>query len=379
MIAWEALAKFSANDRKPNFFAPEKLHNLTTKLILCNNFSGALDDILDEIINFHNADFGNVQLYRPQSRTLEIARQRGFKPEFLKTFETVSNIDPCACGRALRLNKPIVIESVDNDPEFVPYIKIAQAAGFRAVQSTPMITSDGKIVGVLSTHFRESKLPSDDQMLVTSLYASQAADILERLRSEELSQSGKDLVTKELNHRLKNILTMVQAIARQSLRASSNLEEFSDKFNARLVAISRAHSILAETQWHAASIRSLLQQQLVAIDDEVISISGPDVKLDANAAYIFSLVVHEIGVNSQKYGALSSSGGRVLVEWVLDRKCEAILFRWSECGGPRVAPPKTEGFGSALIRTLNGAGLVKIETIYEPSGVVCKMRLPLNR
>jgi GAF domain-containing protein len=144
------------------------------------------------------APFGNIQLLDLTTRTLAICAQRGFKREFLETFRTVSIDDPSACGRALRDNVSIVIHDVQREPTFAPYRAVAALAGFRAVQSTPIVSSEGKIVGVISTHFREPHTPTRLETRIVRLYGRSLADALivrypdmAALRAAPLRTAGK--------------------------------------------------------------------------------------------------------------------------------------------------------------------------------------------
>ena len=154
----------------------------------------ALYQVLDASIAMHRADFGNIQVYNPAIGKLEIVAQRGFKQDFLDAFRIVGMDDESACARALRQGKQVTIEDVENDPAYVPYREIAAAAGYRAVQSTPLVNRRGDLIGMLSTHFRHPHLPTDRELRMLDLYARQAADVIERLRIEDkLRQSEEKL------------------------------------------------------------------------------------------------------------------------------------------------------------------------------------------
>ena len=154
------------------------LQKLTRDLVRAPDLNAALATALDAAIAMLHADFGNIQLYR--AGELTIAAQRGFKEPFLKTFWRVAADDDCACGRAMRSGRPIVIRDVTVDPEFTPFRPIAAEAGYRAVQSTPLVTSTGHFVGMLSTHFREPHAPRDDDMARLGAYAAVVADTIQR-------------------------------------------------------------------------------------------------------------------------------------------------------------------------------------------------------
>ena len=137
------------------------------------------------MIELLRADMGNVQLLDAERGVLAIVAQRGFRQEFLEFFREVSKEDESACGRVLRSEERIVIEDVETDPGYAALRSIARAAGYRAVQSTPLISRDGALLGVFSTHFRSPHRPSQQELQGVDLYVRQAADFIERCRAEE--------------------------------------------------------------------------------------------------------------------------------------------------------------------------------------------------
>jgi two-component sensor histidine kinase len=372
MIEWEASLSLSEE------LAVARLHDLTTQLISCEDVQSAVNITMDAAIELHQADFGTFQVLRSESHDLEIVAQRGFKEDFLEAFRSVSADDPCACGRALREQKPIIIKDVIKDNEFTPYREIALEAGYRAVVAMPMVSGDGEFSGVLSTHFRKPRIPSSPQLHVGTLYARQAAEILARLKREQalkISRNKQTLAAKELSHRVKNVLTMVQALSRESMKGATGLSEYAEAFEARIKALAHAHEALSESDWHPITIERLLKEQLATNGSSQFILSGPDVSLSADQAYLLSLVFHELGVNARKHGALSLDTGRVSIEWRMTP--EGAYLKWMEAGGPLVSVPHHVGFGTALIRDLTRSGLLTAESVYDPTGLKWTLRLPI--
>jgi CRP-like cAMP-binding protein len=153
---------------------PVPLHGLAAPWDLPSRLSALLDATIDA----QRADFGNIQLYDDTTGTLAIVVHRGFSQEFLDHFATVDAHDTSACGQALKRSARTLIEDVTTDPSFEPHRAIAAAAGFRAVQSTPLLDRTGAPVGMLSTHFRRHPRPSDWDLSLTDRYAQQAADVI---------------------------------------------------------------------------------------------------------------------------------------------------------------------------------------------------------
>jgi signal transduction histidine kinase len=164
--------------------AMTRLHEFSTRLEAISELPAVLEEVLTATIDIQHADFGNVQLCNPESHALEIASQHGFNAEFLEYFSVVDH-ESAACGRAMQSRSRIIIEDVQTDAQFAPHRPIASAAGFRAVQSTPLFNRRGEILGMISTHFKHPHRPSERELRLTDLYARQAAEMIERKRTDD--------------------------------------------------------------------------------------------------------------------------------------------------------------------------------------------------
>jgi hypothetical protein len=148
-------------------------------------------------IELTGGDFGNIQLFDPVSGTLEIVAHSGFGTDFLAYFALVDGEDGTACGRAAHGGVQTVIDDVLTDPEFRPNREIAEASGFRAVQSTPLIDHDGKLVGVLSTHFeRPGRMPEQDLRMMRVFGRLAGEAVVQALRTEALNRAAADAPAK---------------------------------------------------------------------------------------------------------------------------------------------------------------------------------------
>lgn len=205
-------------------------------------------------------------------------------------------------------------------------------------------------------------------------------DITARKRAEEHQR----LLTAELQHRVKNTLAMVQAIASQTLRGATDLDEAREAFAARLISLGRAHDILTQASWTAAPIADVVEGALSVhrqTDPSRIRVTGPNVLLGAKPALSLALALHELATNAAKYGALSSEGGAVDLRWHVVHEGEQPRFclTWSEQGGPPIlSQPTRRGFGSRLIERSFASevgGEVKLN--YAPTGLVCRLEAPL--
>lgn len=212
-------------------------------------------------------------------------------------------------------------------------------------------------------------------------YFSVTTDVTEKKEQERI----RAWLLAELNHRVKNNLSTVQALAYHTKLSTTSPEEFEAVFNARLMALSRAHDLLMRETWTSAALGDLVGDTLAPfrLDSEGrIAISGPEVRLSPTAAVTMTLAFHELATNAAKFGALSRPEGRISVEWSIDasRNGGVLDLHWRESDGPIVLPPERRGFGSRLIergaaRELGGS--VRLE--FEPEGVACAFHLPLSQ
>jgi len=207
----------------------------------------------------------------------------------------------------------------------------------------------------------------------------------ERRAQMELSEANErqKFLTEELQHRIKNTLAMVGAIANQTMRGES-IEAARTAFTARLVTLSRAHDILTQKSWLSAPIDDVVEGALAPYrtGQGRIDVSGPELLLQPKQALAIALAVHELATNAVKYGALSSRGGKVRIAWskAMLADVPTFHFSWTEAGGPPVvAPtPSQKGFGSRLIeRMLSNDFGGEVRITYANSGVVCQLATPL--
>src|SRR5215510_6003502 len=167
------------------------LHEFSTHLISITDFQTLLKKVLDATIALQSADFGNIQVYNPETQAMEIVAQRGFQQNVLEHLRDVHGIST-TCGRAIKFRERIIIEDVETNSEFAPHRHIAACAGLRAVQSTPLFDRTGEFLGVLSTYFRHPHRPPLRELRFTDLYAGHAAELIERKRLEAARQQVEE-------------------------------------------------------------------------------------------------------------------------------------------------------------------------------------------
>lgn len=199
------------------------------------------------------------------------------------------------------------------------------------------------------------------------------------ITEQVLARERQALLVAELNHRVKNNLATVQAIASHTLRASrGDMREFHDAFQDRLLSLARGHELLTRTNWETPHLAEALQIALEPFERAAISIAEApvSVRLKPELAISMVMVLHELATNSAKYGALSCDGGDVLISWsVAD---SSVVVDWRERGGPPVKRPTRHGFGTRLKdAALRGFGGV-VHSEFAPEGLRCRLVLPLG-
>jgi PAS domain S-box-containing protein len=197
-----------------------------------------------------------------------------------------------------------------------------------------------------------------------------------------VAQEQQRLLINELNHRVKNTLATVQSIAAQTARRADSPEDFREKFETRLIALSQTHNALTRGGWESASLSELLGQEFKPYASEQVRLDGPEVDLPPRTAVTLGMVFHELATNAAKYGALSTPAGSVSVSWrtvLASGAAPRLILRWREAGGPPVRTPTRSGFGSRLIE-----GSVKGELggvsrmVFDPEGFHCRLEIVLS-
>jgi PAS domain S-box-containing protein len=215
------------------------------------------------------------------------------------------------------------------------------------------------------------------------------AGFLKILRDEtksKLADQQRVLLLNELNHRIKNTLATVQSIAENTLRASSVDANTRANLTNRLIALSEAHNLLVAENWAGADLGSVVAQAVAPYEVPAtprFAVDGPPVRLSPQQAVSLSLTLHELATNAAKYGALSSAEGKVAVAWNVwqDGSGRRYLnLLWEERGGPPVAEPTRQGFGTRLItRTVGQESGGHAEIKYDPDGLRCVIGMELSR
>lgn len=268
----------------------------------------------------------------------------------------------------------VVVTDCRTDPRTKDNAAALEAYSARAFVNTP-VYERGAFVALLYVSTAEPRDWSADELGFIQEVASRLRGAVARAQAE----ASQAVLNQELSHRMKNLMTLVQAMADQTLRSVPDREPVVS-FTKRLQALSSAHALLLGSQWESARIMAAVTATIEAFGHiERFEAKGPEVVLGANSVVSLSLVLHELATNALKYGALSNETGRVAITWDIGGEASdpAFTLRWREIGGPPAEEPTRRGFGSRLIRAgLTGTGGVALR--YLPTGLEADMTAPLS-
>jgi two-component sensor histidine kinase len=197
----------------------------------------------------------------------------------------------------------------------------------------------------------------------------------QHLEESQTQQRQQRVLQRELSHRMKNTLAMVQAVVSQSLRNATDPKEAATMASARIQALARAQDMLTVTDWAASDVRAIVEAAIAPHVDTAgrFRLTGPRVDLDARHALGLALAIHELATNATKYGALSTDAGAIAITWELGEG-ERFSFTWKEEGGPPVSEPNRRGFGSRLTeRVVPGYFHGHAQTEFAPGGLVYQL------
>jgi two-component system CheB/CheR fusion protein len=197
------------------------------------------------------------------------------------------------------------------------------------------------------------------------------------------AEAQQRALAEELNHRVRNMLTVVGAITNQTLAKSRSPQEFAATFQGRIQALAQSYGLLSREQWGDVSLHDILENELAQYREnpgDRIAIEGPPVTFKPTAALALGLVVHELATNATRYGALSQQNGRVAVSWKVDGgQPRSVVLTWRESDGPSVKKPRRRGFGTELIeREVAGTLGGEVTFDYAPDGMRARITVPFT-
>jgi PAS domain S-box-containing protein len=260
-----------------------------------------------------------------------------------------------------------------HDGYIAQYLRTGERHVLGAVTKLNGLRQDGSLVPL------EASIGEWQDAAGARFFTGVLRDITERRAAEE----KQNLLAREVDHRAKNALTVVQSVLRLTPR--NDPQSFAAAVEARVAALARAHSLLAQEGWMAADLRTVAERELAAHarrheQEEAIILAGPPCRLASAAVQPLAMVLHELATNATKHGALAELGGKVRLVWHLDISAGLLRLQWTESGGPPVSTPTRRGFGSRVIEAtirsqLSGA----VAWHWEKAGLICAVSIPFAR
>lgn len=254
-----------------------------------------------------------------------------------------------------------------------------QAASTVAMIDIPLL-DHGILVGIVFAHHSASRTWRRDEVDFAHGVADLAHAAMARLEAE----ANQQLLNRELGHRMKNQLALVQAIVGQTLRSAPDLASAADVLSARIQVLASAHDMLIAGSSGSTTVAEIVAKATSLHDNRLksrFSIEGANVPIASRPALSLALVLHELSTNAAKYGALSDATGIVNIRWHIDRNEDEpmFFFSWSEHGGPTVVEPKRRGTGSRLIRAgLSGTAISRVSVDFAQEGLHCELVADLH-
>lgn len=473
------------------------LQRISIQLATKQESQALYKQVVDTAQRLMRSDASSLQEYDSGNAKLRLLASSGFHRQSTEFWEWVEAGPGSVCGKALKSGERIIVADIGDFVADPRELEVFGRSKIMSAQSTPLVSRDRRIVGMLSTHWQRHYVPSDYELHLFDVLARLAADLLDRTQgaatlreSEErfrgifenaatgiaitdlqgkfqlcnpaytamlgytqeelraldfskvvhpddvaanLAEYGRlvaheipsfeilnryvrrngeplwvhkhvsllrdaqgkptniialitdmserkrqeeriHLLLREVNHRSKNMLSLVQAIARQT--AASEPSEFVQRFGERIQALAASQDLLIRSEWKGVPLNDLIRSQLAHFADLVdrrITLDGPSLTINAAAAQVLGMAVHELATNAGKYGALSNDDGRIEIAWQLplDEPGPRFTMTWTESGGPPVTAPERRGFGSTVTTTIAKAALsAGVAVQYAPAGLV---------
>ena len=259
------------------------------------------------------------------------------------------------CTHTIEGSYPMVVADTHADPRFATSPLVIDGPRVRFYAGAPLQTADGHALGTLCVIDMEPRELDRSQIEALEALARQVMANLELRRTlaeHRDSEAHRELLLHELNHRVKNTLSVVQAIVTQSLRNAPDVASGRRLIEDRLRTLGRAHDLLVRSSWTGAPMAAVVDGALApfAAWSDRIEVRGEPLDLAPRAALALSMALNELCANAVKYGALANTGGTVSLHW--DVHDATLVLIWQEQGGPAVTPPSRAGFGTRLMRGL---------------------------
>lgn len=358
------------------------IHGLSLRLAETDALADILLDVLSTAAALVDARLGSVQLLMPNGK-LGMMGQVGFGDGIFEKFATVGLEDCSTCAVALQRRARVVVRDLRADSSFTEIASALRTYGAVSAVSTPVKDKAGNVLAMFSVYWLDTHEPDERELRALDLCGELAGRHVERsVAAKALHERDQrhTLLMRELAHRGKNLLSVIQAVATRSLSGERTLDDAREVFIGRLGALATTYNTLTDESPESAPLLNIVSTGLSAYGERA-KIEGPAILIPAKQAQTLALVVHELATNAAKYGALSISTGRVEVFWSTETANGETNFvlNWAETGGPAVTAPEKDGFGSVILTSVVGRELsCKPVMEYSSSGFRYRLACSLS-
>jgi PAS domain S-box-containing protein len=343
-------------------YALERMSEWSTRLWRSETLAEGLHIILAANIELLSADKGNVQLLEENGSTLQIAAQRGFEPDFTDHFVAVTSDDTSICGRALRRGERVIVEDIERDPDFEPHRDMLRQAQCRAVVSTPLVASGGRLLGILSLHFQTSHRPADPELRRQDLFLRQSCDFIQRCRMEQELRAREEAL-READRQKDEFLALLAHELRNPLAPICNAAEVLTR---QLTDFPNAHAAVDVIKRQAAQLTRLVDDLLdvARVTRGRIELQRSTLEIDRVVSQALETVEPLLREKQHRISA-SSSDGPLYVQGDLARLVQCVsnlltnAVKFTNPGGDIQVQTRLRGDSVCVAVTDNGAGIAR--------------------
>lgn len=357
--------------------ANQSLQQISTELVGEEKAAGLFQKIVNAATSIMHSDSASLQVFDRQRGQLELLACTGFSEDTKRHWKWVTKETKTTCGEALRTRRRVIVDDLENNTIVIgPERDMHLRNGIRAAQTTPLVSRTGHLVGMISTHWLNPHHPQELDLVMLDALARQAADLIERSLTEEHTR----LLVREVSHRAKNLLAVVQGIVQQTL-GEGDSRTWAAGLTARLAALAASQTLIVRSDWRGVELGALILSQLQywgALVGTRIRQEGVPVRIAPAAAQTLGMSFYELATNAVKYGALSNATGTVSIQWWLTEDPDpSFCMSWEERDGPTVEAPRRLGFGNEVtVQMVEHALDAKVRLEYDPTGVRWRISAP---
>ena len=342
------------------------LHTLQTR-DLQQTFEAAVEGLSRGL----NVEFTKVLELLPGRSELLLRAGIGWREGLVGQGTVGAGLDSQA-GYTLSIDEPVIVDNMRGENRFSGP-PLLHDHGVVSGISIIIRGEENRPYGVLGAHTSQHRRFNGDDIH----FLQSVANILTAAITSDRGRDRQHTLQREVVHRLRNTLSIVQSMARQSARGACSVDAFIASYEGRLTALAAAHDLLTEEDWHSVRLQDVARRVLEREERGRIDIATDSTELSATGGQAVALLLNELLTNALKYGALSTAEGHVSVR--ATRTGDSFSFRWTETGGPPVAAPTRQGFGSTLLRSIverQCSGRLTID--WHPEGLAVTAEIPAS-